>query len=100
MLPVLLFNVVSGLIMDKAQDLAKDHVEKMIDDILPDEAKEELDKIIAADPSTIFNSAKEALLGAAEGKATILKKDGNLLPIEINIKLKFDPNTNKIEMIS
>ena len=102
MLPLagMLFNVVAGLVVDKAQDLAHEHVEKMIDDILPDEAKEELDKIIAADPSTIFNSAKEALLGAAEGKATILKKDGNLLPIEINIKLKFDPNTNKIEMIS
>ena len=30
MLPVLLFNVISGLVMDKAQDLAKDHVESMI----------------------------------------------------------------------
>ena len=36
MLPLLLFNVISGLVMDKAQDLAKDHVERMIDDILPD----------------------------------------------------------------
>ena len=36
MLPLagMLFNVVSGLVMDKAQNLAKDHVEKMIDDVL------------------------------------------------------------------
>ena len=43
MLPVLLFNVISGLVMDKAQDLAKEHVEAMIDSIIPDDAKEELD---------------------------------------------------------
>ena len=45
MLPMLLFNVVSSLVVDKAQDLAKEHVEKMIDDILPDDAKEELDEL-------------------------------------------------------
>ena len=35
MLPLagMLFNVVSGLVMDKAQSLAKEHVEKMIDDV-------------------------------------------------------------------
>ena len=43
---MLLFNVVSGLIVDKAQDLAIEHVEKMIDDILPDDAKEELDEFV------------------------------------------------------
>ena len=45
MLPALLFNVISGLVMDKAQDLAKEHVEDMLDNILPDDAKDELDKI-------------------------------------------------------
>ena len=47
MLPLagMLFNVVSGLVVDKAQNLAKDHVGKMLDDLLPDDAKEELDKI-------------------------------------------------------
>ena len=40
MLPMLLFNVVSSLVVDKAQDLAKEHVEKMIDDIFPDDDKE------------------------------------------------------------
>ena len=43
MLPLagLLFNVISGLVIDKAQNLAKEHVEKMINDVLPDEAKDE-----------------------------------------------------------
>ena len=41
MLAGLLFNVISGLVIDKAQDLAKDHVEKMIDDIIPDHALKE-----------------------------------------------------------
>ena len=39
MLPMLLFNVVAGLVTDKAQDLAKEHVEGMIDDFLPYDAK-------------------------------------------------------------
>ena len=43
MLPVLLFNVLSGLVVDKATNLAKEHVEEMIDNILPQEAKDELD---------------------------------------------------------
>jgi len=40
MLPLagMLFNVVSGLVVDKAQNLAKDHVGKMLDDLLPDDA--------------------------------------------------------------
>ena len=59
MLPVLLFNVLTGLVIDKAQDLAKEHVEAMIDSIIPDEAKEEL--------SDIFK--KEKLLKAKELKS-------------------------------
>ena len=41
MVPVasLLFNVISGLVVDKATDLATEHVEEMIDDLLPDNAK-------------------------------------------------------------
>ena len=69
MLPLagMLFNVVAGLIVDKAQDLAEEHVEKMIDDILPDNAKKELDKIIKDDPAHTFTNAKDALMGAVEG---------------------------------
>ena len=47
MLPLagMLFNVVAGLVVDKAQDLAEEHVGKMLDDILPEKAKKELDII-------------------------------------------------------
>ena len=99
MLPLLLFNVISGLVMDKAQDLAKDHVERMIDDILPDSAKKELDKVVKADPSHTFTTAKDALMGAVEGKLPISMKDGKILPIELNIKIKYDPTTGSVEVV-
>ena len=99
MLPLLLFNVISGLVMDKAQDLAKDHVERMIDDILPDSAKKELDKVVKADPSHTFTTAKDALMGAVEGKLPIPMKDGKILPIELNIKIKYDPTTGSVEIV-
>ena len=57
MLPLagMLFNVVSGLVMDKAQNLAKEHVEKMIDDVLPDDAKEELDQMMKKKELKVVN---------------------------------------------
>ena len=102
MLPLagMLFNVVAGLVVDKAQDLAQEHVEKMIDDILPDKAKKELDKIVKEDPAHTFDNAKDALMGAVEGKLPINLKDGKLLPIEMTVKVKFDPNTQKLEVIT
>ena len=96
----MLFNVVAGLVVDKAQDLAQEHVEKMIDDILPDKAKKELDKVVKDDPSHTFENAKDALMGAVEGKLPINLKDGTLKPIELTVKVKFDPNTQKIEVIT
>ena len=95
MLPLagLLFNVVAGLVIDRAQDLAKDHVEKMIDDVLPDKAKKELDEIVKKDPTHTFTNAREALIGAVEGKLPINLKDGKILPIEMTVKVRFDPNT-------
>ena len=98
MLPVLLFNVISGLVVDKATDLATEHVEEMIDDLLPDNAKKELDKIIKDDPSHTFDNAKDALMGAVEGKLPIIKADGTLKPIEFNIKVSFDPTTGEIDI--
>ena len=99
MLPMLLFNVVSSLVVDKAQNLAKEHVEKMIDDIFPDDAKEELDEIIKSDPAHQFESATEALQGAMEGKLPISLKDGTLKPIELNFKVKYDPNSGKVDIV-
>jgi hypothetical protein len=99
MLPLLLFNVVSGLIADKAQNLVKEHVENMIDNILPDDAKQELDEAIKNDPSHEFENAKDALLAAAENKLPIPMKDGKFLPIEQQFTIKFDPNTRKVEVV-
>ena len=101
MLPLagLLFNVVAGLVIDRAQDLAKDHVEKMIDDVLPDKAKKELDEIVKKDPTHTFNNAREALIGAIEGKLPINLKDGKILPIEMTVKVRFDPNTQSLEIV-
>ena len=95
----MLFNVVAGLVVDKAQDLAQEHVEKMIDEILPDKAKKELDKIVKDDPAHAFDNAKDALIGAVEGKLPINLKDGTLKPIELTVKVKFDPNTQNIEIV-
>jgi hypothetical protein len=82
MLPLagMLFNVVSGLVMDKAQSLAKEHVEKMIDDVLPEEAKAELNDIVKNDPEHPFESATDALMAAAEKKLPIPMKDGKVSP--------------------
>jgi|TARA_B100000809_G_scaffold166458_1_gene163722 hypothetical protein len=98
MLPILLFNVISSLVIDKATDLAKDHVEQMITDLLPDDAKAELDELIKADPDHPFESATDALQGAVEGKLPILNVDGTFKPIEVNFTVKFDPNTREIEI--
>ena len=98
MLPVLLFNVISSLVIDKATDLATEHVENMIDDLLPESAKKELDKIIHDDPSHTFDNAKDALMGAVEGKLPIVKADGTLKPIEISFKVTYDPTSGSVDI--
>ena len=98
MLPLLLFNVISSLIIDKAQNLATEHVENMIDDILPKDAKKELDKAIKEDPAHQFTTAKDALIAAVEGKLPIVKADGTLKPIEKTFTLTFDPTTGSVDI--
>ena len=98
MLPILLFNVISSLVVDKATDLATEHVENMINDLLPDEAKKELDEVIASDPSHAFDNAKDALMGAVEGKLPIMKADGTLKPIEITFTVSYDPTTGSVDI--
>jgi len=100
LLAVGLFNVISGLVVDKATDLAKEHVDKMLDDVLPDSAKKELDKIIKADPTHVFDNAKDALQASVEGKLPIPLKDGKLLPVELSVTVRFDPNTGKLEIVN
>ena len=98
MLPLLLFNVISSLVVDKATDLATEHVESMIDDLLPKDAKKELDKVIKEDPSHIFDNAKDALMAAVEGKLPIIKADGTLKPIEMSFTVKYDPTTGSVDI--
>jgi hypothetical protein len=98
MLPLLLFNVISSLVVDKATDLAIEHVESMIDDLLPDSAKKELDKVIKADPAHTFTNAKDALIGAVEGQLPILKADGSLKPIVRTFKITIDPSSGSFEI--
>ena len=98
MLPLLLFNVISSLVVDKATDLATEHVESMIDDLLPSSAKKELDKAIKEDPAHQFTTAKEALMAAVDGNLPITKADGTLKPIEKTFTVIFDPTTGSIEI--
>ena len=98
MLPLLLFNVISSLVVDKATDLATEHVESMIDDLLPESAKKELDKFIKEAPAHTFDNAKDALLGAVEGKLPIIKADGTLKPIEMTFKVTYDPTTGSVDI--
>ena len=98
MLPLLLFNVISSLVVDKATDLATEHVESMIDDLLPASAKKELDKFIKDDPAHTFDNAKDALMGAVEGKLPIIKADGTIKPIEITFTVKYDPTTGSVDI--
>ena len=98
MLPLLLFNVISSLVIDKATDLATEHVESMIDDLLPKDAKKELDKIIKDDPSHTFTNAKDALMGAVEGKLPIIKADGTLKSIEVTFTVSYDPTNGSIDI--
>jgi len=98
MLPLLLFNVLSSLVIDKVQDLAKEHVEDMIDNLIPDDAKAELDELIKSDPAHQFETAKEALQGAVEGKLPVIDKNGILKPVELNFKVTFDPTTMDIDI--
>ena len=98
MLPLLLFNVISSLVVDKATDLATEHVEEMINDLLPESAKKELDKAIKDDPTHPHKNAKDALMGAVEGKLPIIKADGTLKPIEMTFTVKYDPTTGSIDV--
>ena len=70
----------------------------MIDDILPANAKKELDKVIKEDPSHQFTTAKEALVAAVDGKLPIVKADGTLKPIEKTFTVTFDPTDGSIDV--
>jgi demethoxyubiquinone hydroxylase (CLK1/Coq7/Cat5 family) len=47
----MLLSAIQGMVVDKAQSLATEHVEQAIKDHLPEEAQELLNKAIEEDPS-------------------------------------------------
>ena len=57
--PALLINVIQSLVVDKAQDLAEEHVQKAIDDNLNDNQKKLLDAVVEEMPDNPFKSMKE-----------------------------------------
>jgi len=57
--PVLLINIIQSLIMDKAQNLAVEHVTKAIDDNLSDNQKVLLDAVVEEMPDNSFKSIKD-----------------------------------------
>ena len=57
--PALLINVIQSLVVDKAQNLAVEHVQKAIDDNLSDDQKVALDAVVDAMPDNSFKSVKE-----------------------------------------
>ena len=100
MLPMILFNVISSLVIDltKHADDAQGSISDIVDDLIPASAKKELDKFIKDDPTHQFTNAKDALVGAVEGKLPIIKADGTLKPIEISFTIVYDPKTGSVDM--
>ena len=97
MLPVasLLFNVISGLVVDKATDLATEHVESMIDDLLPESAKKELDKAVKDDPSHQFTNAKDALMAEVYKDSWFARPENHKKRDELIKKIATDQNICK-----
>ena len=59
MLETLLLNTIRSLVMDKAQSLASDHVEAMIDANFDDDQKKALDAVVDAMPDNQFKSVRD-----------------------------------------
>ena len=59
MLETLLLNTIKSLVLDKAQSLASDHVEAMIDANLNADQREALDAVVDAMPDNSFKSVRE-----------------------------------------
>ena len=57
--PALLLNVLQSLVVDKAQSLAVEHVQKAIDDNLNDNQKKLLDAVVEEMPDNPFKSVKD-----------------------------------------
>jgi len=61
MMQIFLINIIKSLILDKAQNLAMEHVTKAIDDNLDDAQKALLDAVVEEMPENTFKNMKELL---------------------------------------
>ena len=59
MLETLLLNTIKSLVIDKAQSLASDHVDAIIDANFNADQREALDKVVDAMPDNSFKSVRE-----------------------------------------
>jgi len=57
--PALLINVIQSLVVDKAQDLAVEHVQKAINENLSEKQMMLLDAVVEEMPDNPFKSMKE-----------------------------------------
>ena len=57
--PALLINIIQSLILDKAQNLAVEHVTKAIDENLSDNQKVLLDAVVEEMPDNSFKTFKD-----------------------------------------
>ena len=58
---ILLLNLIKGLVIDEAQSLAKEHVQKAIEDNLNEGQMHVLDALVDSMPENSFKSVKELL---------------------------------------
>ena len=58
---ILLLNLIKGLVIDEAQSLAKEHVQKAIEDNLDEGQIHVLDALVDSMPENSFKSVKELL---------------------------------------
>ena len=59
MLETLLLNTIKSLVLDKAQSLASDHVDAMIDANFNEDQRKALDAVVDAMPDNSFKSVRE-----------------------------------------
>ena len=61
MIPGLLLNIIQSLVVDKASTLAKEHVEKVMQDNLSEDQIKMIDSVVDQMPENSFKSVKEFL---------------------------------------
>ena len=92
MIPLLLINVITSLVVDKAQTLAKEHVEEMIKQIIPKEAVGILDGIVKMDKT----QSADTMIELIESGVSSYTGDTADDCLTLDITIGYNPMTNKI----